>query len=147
MWKTFDSTAMPTNILIDKGGKVVNIVSGCAKDGAKAQVHPIEVEERLALLDVPKKLVLLSIARKSRKKAYITMGDAEQAYALVCEEYGEKPRAHTQFWKYVKELDALGLVDTKLSGKGEVGKTTLISLPEIPARVLADNLERSLKRR
>ena len=115
--------------------------------GAKAQVHPIEVEERLALLDVPKKLVLLSIARKSRKKAYITMGDAEQAYALVCEEYDEKPRAHTQFWKYVKELDALGLVDTKLSGKGEVGKTTLISLPEIPARVLADNLERSLKRR
>src|SRR5438874_1212549 len=115
--------------------------------GAKAQVHPIEVEERLALLDVPKKLVLLSIARKSRKKAYITMGDAEQAYALVCEEYGEKPRAHTQFWKYVKELDALGLVDTKLSGKGEVGKTTLISLPEVPARVLADNLERSLKRR
>ncbi|TLZ57704.1 MAG: AAA family ATPase [Methanobacteriota archaeon] len=115
--------------------------------GAKAHVHPIDVEERLGLLDVPKRLVLLSIARKSRKKAYITMGEAEEAYTLVCEEYGEKPRAHTQFWKYVKELDALGLVDTKLSGKGEVGKTTLISLPEIPAKVLADNLERSLKRR
>jgi cell division control protein 6 len=115
--------------------------------GAKSHVHPIDIEERLGLLDVPKKLVLLSIARKSRKKAYITMGDAEEAYAVVCEEYGEKPRAHTQFWKYVKELDALGLVDTKLSGKGEVGKTTLISLPEIPAKVLADNLERSLKRR
>ena len=115
--------------------------------GAKAHVHPIDVEERLGLLDAPKKLVLLSIARKSRKKAYITMGDAENAYAVVCEEYHAKPRAHTQFWKYVKELDALGLVDTKLSGKGEVGKTTLISLPEIPAKVLADNLERSLKRR
>jgi cell division control protein 6 len=114
---------------------------------AKSHVHPIDVEERLALLDVPKKLVLLSIARKSRKKAYITMGEAEESYAVVCEEYEEKPRAHTQFWKYVKELDALGLVDTKLSGKGEVGKTTLISLPEIPAKVLADNLERSLKRR
>src|SRR5213592_4517632 len=114
---------------------------------AKSHVHPIDVEERLGLLDVPKKLVLLSIARKSRKKAYITMGEAEEAYAVVCEEYNEKPRAHTQFWKYVKELDALGLVDTKLSGKGEVGKTTLISLPEIPAKVLADNLERSLKRR
>ena len=115
--------------------------------GAKAHVHPIDVQERIALLDVPKKLVLLSIARKSRKKAYITMGDAEEAYAVVCEEYDEKPRAHTQFWKYVKELDALGLIDTKLSGKGEVGKTTLISLPEIPAKVLSDNLERSLKRR
>src|SRR5256886_376546 len=115
--------------------------------GAKAHVHPTDVQERLGLLDVPKKLVLLAIARKSRKKAYITMGDAEEAYAVVCEEYDEKPRAHTQFWKYVRDLDALGLVDTKLSGKGEVGKTTLISLPEIPAKLLNDNLERSLKRR
>jgi len=115
--------------------------------GAKAHVHPTDVQERLGLLDVPKKLVLLAIARKSRKKAYITMGDAEDTYAIVCEEFDEKPRAHTQFWKYVRELDALGLVDTKLSGEGVVGKTTLISLPEIPAKVLSDNLERSLKRR
>jgi len=115
--------------------------------GAKAHVHPTDVQERLGLLDVPKKLVLLAIARKSRKKAYITMGDAEDTYAIVCEEFEEKPRAHTQFWKYVRELDALGLVDTKLSGEGVVGKTTLISLPEIPAKVLSDNLERSLKRR
>ncbi len=115
--------------------------------GAKAHVHPTEVQERLGLLDVPKKLVLLAVARKIRKKAYISMGDAEKAYTVVCEEYGEKPRAHTQFWKYVQELDALGLIDTKLSGEGVVGKTTLISLPEIPAKVLCDNLERSLKRR
>jgi cell division control protein 6 len=115
--------------------------------GAKAHVHPTDVQERLGLLDVPKKLVLLAIARKSRKKAYITMGDAEESYAVVCEEYDEKPRAHTQFWKYVRDLDALGLVDTKLSGEGVVGKTTLISIPEIPAKILSDNLERSLKRR
>ncbi len=115
--------------------------------GAKAHVHPTDVQERLDLLDVPKKLVLLAIARKSRRKAYITMGDAEETYTVVCEEYDEKPRAHTQFWKYVRDLDALGLVDTKLSGEGVVGKTTLISLPEIPAKILSDNLERSLKRR
>jgi cell division control protein 6 len=105
------------------------------------------LEERLALLDVPKKLVLLAIARRIRKKAYITMGEAEEAYKIVCEEYGEKRRAHTQFWKYVGDLDALGLIDTKLSGEGVVGKTTLISLPEIPSKILSDNLERSLKRR
>ncbi len=115
--------------------------------GAKSHVHPTGLEERLSLLDTPKKLVLLAIARKIRKKAYITMGEAEEAYKLVCEEYGEKRRAHTQFWKYVGDLDALGLIDTKLSGEGVVGKTTLISLPEIPSKILADNLERGLKRR
>jgi peroxiredoxin len=37
LWKTFDANAMPTNILIDKGGKVVKVVSGCTKDGKNAQ--------------------------------------------------------------------------------------------------------------
>jgi cell division control protein 6 len=115
--------------------------------GAKAHVHPTDVQDRLKQLDVPKRLVLLAIARKIRKKTHITMGEAEQAYEVVCEEFGERRRAHTQLWKYVRELDALGLIDTKLSGEGVVGKTTIISLPEIPARVLTETIERSLKRR
>ena len=115
--------------------------------GAKAHVHPTDVQERLKQLDKPKKLVLLAIARKIRKKTNLTMGELEGAYEVVCEEFDEKPRAHTQLWKYVRELDALGLIDTKLSGEGVVGKTTLISLPEIPAKILTDNIERSLKRR
>src|SRR5437016_13953766 len=114
---------------------------------ANAHVHPTDGQERRGQLDVPKKRVPFSLDQQGAQQAYITMGDAEEAYAVVCEEYDQKPRAHTQFWKYVRDLDALGLVDTKLSGEGVVGKTTLISLPEIPAKVLIDNLERSLKRR
>lgn len=138
--------------LLDKAGMLADEEAAEALTaehvrGAKAQVHPTGLEERLSLLDTPKRLVLLAIARKSRRKAYITMGEAEETYKLVCEEYGEKRRAHTQFWKYVGDLDALGLIDTKLSGEGVVGKTTLISLPEIPSKILADNLERGLKRR
>ncbi len=138
--------------LLDKAGMLADeeeSESVTAEDvrGAKSQVHPTGLEERLSPLDTSKKLVLLAIARKIRRKAYITMGEAEEAYKLVCEEYGEKRRAHTQFWKYVGDLDALGLIDTKLSGEGVVGKTTLISLPEIPSKILTDNLERGLKRR
>jgi cell division control protein 6 len=138
--------------LLDKAGMLADeenseTVTAEHVRGAKSQVHPTGLEERLALLDLPKKLVLLAISRKIRRKAYITMGEAEETYKIVCEEYGEKRRAHTQFWKYVGDLDAVGLIDTKLSGEGVVGKTTLISLPEIPSRILSDNLERSLKRR
>jgi peroxiredoxin len=50
MWKTFDAKAMPTNILIDKGGKVVRIVPGCTKDGKNAQTLSNEVAK---LLQVP----------------------------------------------------------------------------------------------
>jgi peroxiredoxin len=47
LWKTFDSKAMPTNILIDKGGKVVKIVPGCTKDGKNAQVLSAEIAKLL----------------------------------------------------------------------------------------------------
>jgi len=114
---------------------------------AKASVTPSDLPDRLRELDVPQKLVLLGVARKIRKKTYITTGEAEDAYGVACEEFREKRRAHTQFWKYLQDLDAMGLIDAKRSGEGVVGKTTMISLPGIPAKLLADNLEATLKRR
>jgi len=114
---------------------------------ATGHVHPSFAEERLANLDIARKLVLLAIARKAQRKAALTTGEAEDAYGVVCEEYGEKKRGHTQFWKYLNDLDALGLVDAKLSGEGVVGKTTIIKVPEIPAKVLAKQLEATLPRR
>lgn len=47
LWKTFDATAMPTNILIDKGGKVVKVVAGCNKDGKTAQQLSAEIARLL----------------------------------------------------------------------------------------------------
>jgi cell division control protein 6 len=115
--------------------------------GAKASVTQSDLQERLGELDRNQRLVLLGIARKIRKKTYIITGEAEDAYHLVCEEFHEKQRAHTQFWKYLQDLDAMGLIDLKKSGEGVVGKTTMISLPGIPAKVLSDNIESTLKRR
>src|SRR6266436_9786027 len=37
LWKTFDAKAMPTNILIEKGGRVVKVLPGCTVDGKNAQ--------------------------------------------------------------------------------------------------------------
>src|SRR5205807_155560 len=50
LWKTFDAKAMPTNILIDKGGRVVRILPGCTKDGKNAQLLSQDIA---ALLQVP----------------------------------------------------------------------------------------------
>jgi len=38
---------MPTNILIDKGGKVVKVVPGCTKDGKNAQILSGEIAKLL----------------------------------------------------------------------------------------------------
>jgi peroxiredoxin len=52
MWKTFDAKAMPTNILFDKGGKVIKIVPGCTKDGKNAQTLSAEVAKLLKTTEV-----------------------------------------------------------------------------------------------
>jgi peroxiredoxin len=61
LWQTFDTKAMPTNILIDKGGKVVKVVPGCTKDGKNAQVLSAEIAKLLGTDEV-------AIAAKAEKK-------------------------------------------------------------------------------
>ncbi len=109
---------------------------------AKAETHP--VIRREVLLDLPQhhRLLLLALARKLRKneKAYATMGEIEELYHVICEEYGEKPRGHTQIWNYIHDLESCGIINIKLSGSGIRGKTTLISLPDVPASILEKEL-------
>jgi peroxiredoxin len=47
LWKTFDTKTMPTNILIDKGGRVVKVVPGCTVDGKNAQTLSAEIAKLL----------------------------------------------------------------------------------------------------
>ncbi len=101
----------------------------------------------IAELDLHKKLFLLGVARRFQRTGvvHLSMGEAEEAYAIACEEFGEKTRGHTQLWKYVQELTSLGIIKTELSTCGQRGKTTLIGLPRIAAidleRMLNSNLE------
>ena len=30
--------------------------------------------------------------------------EVEEVYSVACEEYDERPRAHTQFWNYLKDF-------------------------------------------
>jgi peroxiredoxin len=60
LWKTFDAQAMPTNILIDKGGRVVKVLPGCTADGKNAQALSAEIAkllktEEVKVIDAPKK--------------------------------------------------------------------------------------------
>ena len=96
-------------------------------------------------------LLLLAVARafKQSLKAYATIGEIEEIYKVICEEYDEKPKSHVQIWKYAKQLSALGIIETKPSSTGQRGKTTLIGLHQIPALELEKEisllLEKSLK--
>lgn len=111
---------------------------------AKAFTYSVVTESKIEELDRQKKIVLLGICRALKDRAYVTTGEAEKAYAIAAEEYGERPRSHTQFWSYIQELSNEGILTTKVSTDTTGGRTTFISLPDIPARVLRQKIEEML---
>jgi cell division control protein 6 len=114
---------------------------------AKAETYSVVTETKLKNLGKQQLLTLLSVAKRLKKDdiAYANTGEVEKIYAITCEEYGEKPRAHTMFWNYLKELENAGFINIKISGKGQLGTTQLISLPDIPVEILLEKLKNIIK--
>jgi len=98
----------------------------------------------LAPLGFHEKLFLLGVTRilRESQKAYVSLAEAEKAYSIVCEEFHQPPRSHTQLWKYLQLLSALGILTTGVSAAGSRGRSTIIYLPRIPV----DELERELSK-
>jgi cell division control protein 6 len=107
---------------------------------AKAGIYSIVSESKIVSLDINKKLTLLAIARAMKQNVMISISAAEKTYAVVCEEYEVPARKHTQFWGYVQDLEKIGLVKTRVSSSGKGGRTTTVSLPDIPSKVLASKV-------
>jgi cell division control protein 6 len=109
---------------------------------ATSGVYPVMRKGDLASLVLHEKLFLLGIARffKGSDDAYASLAETEQAYNIVCEEYNVKPHSHTQLWKYLRMFSAQGIVETEVSSTGSRGRSTLISLPRIPAYELEKEL-------
>ena len=113
---------------------------------AAVSVYPTIRKDVIRSFNLHEKLFLLGVARHFQRttSAHMSMGEAEDAYAIVCEEYEKEGLGHTQFWKYVKDLSVLGIIEARLSGAGRRGKTTLIGLSGIPASDLEEALEKAV---
>ena len=100
---------------------------------------------KLDELDRPKTLALLAICRALRKESVVTTGDVMRDYAVVCEEYGEKARGTTQFWKYIQDMSARGIINADRVQQGADGLTTHITLTEASAEDLEGELVKRLE--
>lgn len=108
---------------------------------ANAMIYSNVSESKLASLDLKRKLALLSIARAIKGDPYVSITRAEKTYSVVCEEYGQTARKHTQFWTYVQDMERMNILDTVVKSETEGGRVTYISIPDIPPKELAKKLE------
>jgi cell division control protein 6 len=118
----------------------------CVRSAVSAIIPSLRRSE-LASLGLHEKLFLLAVARyfKENQDAYVSIGEAEKAYAVVCEEFEETPNSHTQIWNYVKYLAKLGVLKAEVGTAETRGRTNRISLPAIPAVELEREMSESLK--
>ncbi len=127
----------------------LNVVTPECVRKAASSIYAVMRKSEAAYLSLHEKLFLLGIARffKESERAYASLAEAEQAYAVVCEEFNVKPRSHTQLWKYLRTLSAVGFVKTEVSENiGSRGRSTLIYLPRISAHELEKELTALLEK-
>jgi cell division control protein 6 len=113
----------------------------CVRQAVSAIIPSFKRSE-LEGLSFHEKLLLLAAARhfKENEEAYATLTEVERAYEVACEEYEEKPYSHTQLWKYMQRFTSLGILKTQVATAATRGRSTLVSLPSIPAAELEQEL-------
>ncbi len=107
----------------------VSVEPECVRK-AVSSIIPTLRRSELDALGFHERLFLLAVARffKENPQAYVTLSQAEQAYSVVCEEYGEQPNSHTQVWKYVQLFSSLGILKTEVATAATRGRSTRIYL-------------------
>jgi cell division control protein 6 len=139
--------------LLWRAGKYANVegldtvTPECVRK-AVSSIIPVMRKSDLASLGFHEKLFLLGIARifKESQKASISLAEAEQTYAVVCEEFDASPNSHTQLWKYLRSLSSLGIVKAEVITGARRGRSTAIYLPRIPANELEKELRAMLEK-
>ncbi len=113
---------------------------------AMSMMSNLVSENKLRSLNRNKMFVLLAVARCIRKKPYVAFPDVQKTYAVVCEEYEVPEKSHTQVWTYIGDLEKDGFVKTvKNFDEERATNVKNISLPDVPAYVLAKNIEKILE--
>ena len=74
------------------------------------------------------------------------MGEVEETYKRLCEEFTFPVRSHTQLWEYIQYLQNCDVITTKISSKGQRGQTTLIGLPDVSAEKIENAIREQLEK-
>ncbi len=115
---------------------------------AKNNLDPGVQREVLRDIDLQQKLILLAIARqlKNTQQAYITMGECQKSYRVLCEEFETPAKSYTKVWECIRDLaDISEFLSTKVTGlEDKPGQTTKIRL-NVPIEILEQVLENEIK--
>lgn len=116
--------------IAEKEGSLVVTVEHAKKANERLNPQVALIRDDLNALDLHQLLLLKALINLTKRSPndFFAMGRLEEEYRNVCSNYNQQPRRHTQVFEYLRKLRYMGLVNTRASGKGMRGRTTLVSL-------------------
>jgi cell division control protein 6 len=104
------------------------------------------LQDTIETLGLHELLLLLAIIKtlKIQGEPFVRIGDVERHYRLLCENYSQRPRKHTQVYTYIMGMRNMKIIQTKSSGKGFRGKSTLVGISNAPLDILESRIEEML---
>lgn len=107
------------------------------------------LQDQLESLETHELLIFLSIIKALKRTggSFVRMGEVEEVYRQICENYREKARRHTQLYTYIMKMKNMGVISARSSGKGYRGKSTLLGISGGPLDELEKRTEEMLARR
>lgn len=114
---------------------------------ARLQLPPQIRKEELNYLDIHEKIILLALTKllKEQLDSYVTLKILEQEYENMCKKFGKEALKHTQFWLKIKNLSQKEIISSTVTGVEPKGRTTLISLLNVPAEQLYNEIKERLE--
>jgi cell division control protein 6 len=116
--------------IAEKEGSPVVLLDHAKKANSTINPEIQEIVDSLSYLDLHQLILLKALIRvlNKSKADEVTMGTLEEEYISLAREFNEEPRRHTQVYEYLRKLKVIGIINTRQSGKGMRGRTTLVSL-------------------
>ena len=107
------------------------------------------LQDTIETLSTHELILLLAVVKTLKKKnlPFVRIGEVENTYKMLCENYGERPRRHTQVYTYIMDMRNMKVIQTKSSGRGFRGKSTLIGISNAPLDILEKKIEEILSRK
>ncbi|MEM0457446.1 MAG: ORC1-type DNA replication protein, partial [Sulfolobales archaeon] len=106
----------------------------------------VMVSEALQYLNLHELLILKAVIEVLNRESspYVPISRVEDEYRRISILYSQEPRKHTQVYEYILNLKRMGVIDTKPSGRGRRGRTTMIGIGTAPLKPLSDKVDELL---
>ncbi len=115
--------------IAEKQGAVMVTLEHAKEANGSINPEIPQILDNLVDADLHQLLILKALIQlvKRNKNDEVQMGALENEYQKLCANLGEEPRKHTQVYENIRRLRQYGVLNTRQSGKGMRGRTTLIS--------------------